>query len=109
MASLQDIIKLIGADDSKAFIMDESGEIKLVVMGVGEYQRMLLGKLKQQVQDVEAINRRILEAQLREEPTAMTPEQSLAQKPKRVDMRSEVIDPNFNFDAEVITPDFDDI
>ena len=117
MASLQDIIKLIGSDDSKAFIMDESGEIKLVVMGVGEYQRMLLGKLKQQVQDVEEINRRILEAQLRESdapaatstPTGMTAEQSAAQKPKRVDMRSEVIDPNFNFDAEVIKPDFDDI
>ena len=117
MASLQDIIKLIGSDDSKAFIMDESGEIKLVVLGVGEYQRMLLGKLKKQIEDVESINRAILEAQLQDSdapvaksaPMGMTAEQSAAQKPKRVDMRSEVIDPNFNFDAEVIKPDFDDI
>lgn len=112
MASLQDIINLISADDSKAFIMDESGEIKLVIMGTGEYQRMLLGKLKQQVQDVEAINRRILEAQLVEEknrPQAMSSDDAVSQKPKRVDMRSEVIDPNFDFDAEVIKPDFDDI
>jgi hypothetical protein len=123
MASLQDIIKLIGTDDSKAFIMDESGEVKLVVMGVGQYQRLLLGKLKQQIEDVESINRAILEAQLQEnglpKPTetkppspkfaSMTEQQSEAQKPKRVDMRSEVIDPNFDFDAEVIKPDFDDI
>ncbi len=113
MASLQDIIKLISSDDSKAFIMDESGEIKLVVMGVGEYQRMLLGKLKSQIEDVEEINKRILEAQLQEaenlKPRGMTAEQSAAQKPKRVDMRSEVVDPNFDFESEVIKPEFDDI
>jgi hypothetical protein len=101
MASLEDIIKLIGSDDSKAFVMDESGDIKLVVMGVGEYQRMLLGKLKKQIEDVEEINRRITEAQL-EEPATPQP-------PKRVDLRSEVVDPNFDYDAEVIKPDFDDI
>jgi hypothetical protein len=113
MASLQDIIKLIGSDDGKAFIMDESGDIKLVIMGTGEYQRMLLGKLKSQIEDVEEINKRILEAQLQEaenlKPRGMTAEQSEAQKPKRVDMRSEVIDPNFDFEAEVIKPNFDDI
>jgi hypothetical protein len=118
MASFQDIIKLIGSDDSKAFVMDESGEIKLVVMGVEEYQRMLLGKLKSQIADVEEINRQILAAQLNDSDTAnpasgavgITAEQSsIAQKPKRVDMRSEVIDPNFDFDAEVIKPEFDDI
>lgn len=117
MASLQDIIKLIGSDTGKAFIIDESGDIKLVVMGVGEYQRMLLGKLKSQIEDVEEINRRILEAQLEQAESpkpasghrGMTAEQSVAEKPKRVDMRSEVIDPNFDFEAETIRPEFDDI
>jgi len=41
--------------------------------------------------------------------TGMSEQQSASQKPKRVDMRSEVIDPSFDFDAEVIKPDFDDI
>jgi len=111
MASLQDLIKLIGSDDSKAFVMDESGEIKLVVMGAGEYQRMLLGKLKTQIADVEEINKRIVEAQLQDDTAAVSPttlEQSVP-KTRRVDMRSEVIDPNFDFDAEVIKPEFDDI
>lgn len=101
MASLEDIIKLIGNDDSKAFIMDESGEVKLVIMGVGQYQKMLLGKLKKQIEDVEEINKRITEAQLEDTPAAL--------KPPRLDLRSEVIDPSFDFDAEVIKPDFDDI
>lgn len=101
MASLEDIIKLIGNDDGKAFIMDDKGDVKLVVMGVGEYQRMLLGKLKKQIEDVEEINRRITEAQLDEE--------IVVPQPPRVDLRSEVIDPNFDFDSEVIKPDFDDI
>jgi hypothetical protein len=72
-----------------------------------EYQRLLLGKLKRQVDDVEAINRRILEAQLKgevEQPVA-----SPSMKPQRVDLRSEVVDPNFDFEAEPIKPDFDDI
>src|SRR5262245_29712906 len=101
MANLQDIIKLIGDDDGKAFIMDQDGEVKLVIMGVAEYQKMLLGKLHKQHEDVEEINRQITEAQLQDGQAPA--------KPERLDLRSEVIDPNFDFDAEVIKPDFDDI
>jgi hypothetical protein len=106
MASLQDILKLIGEDDGKAFVMDETGDIKLVIMGTGEYQKLLLGKLKKQIEDVEEINQRIVEAQLHEAEAAK-PVPPV--KPQRVDMRSEVVDPDFDFDAEAITPDFEDI
>ena len=107
MSNLQDLLNLAGSD-GKVFVVSESGDVKFVILGAGEYQKLLLGKLKRQVEDVEEINRRILEAQLTE--SAVEP----AHKAPRVDMRSEVIDANFSMssfsgDAEAIKPGFDDI
>ena len=67
MASLQDLINLAKADGGKFFVIDEQGEPKLVIMGIDEYQKMLLGKLQRQILDVEKINKMITQAQLNEE------------------------------------------
>ena len=92
-------------------MMGEDGEAKLVIMSVEEYQRLLLGKLQRQVEDVEKINQQIIEAQLKES----APEQEV-QKPvrvprapsiPRVDLRAEVIDPSFDFEGP--KADFDDL
>lgn len=118
MANLQDIINLAKADGGKFFVVDESGEMKLVIMSVEDYQRLLLGKLQKQIVDVENINAQILKAQL-QEPEVIVPE---VEKPKvqvssphvrqsphilRQDLRAEVIDPSFDFEMpKVETDDF---
>jgi len=86
--------------------MDDSGEVKLVIMGVGEYQKLLLGKLKKQIEDVEEINHQIVKAQLQDVEAVKPP---VPVPPPAADMRSEVVDPNFDFDAETISPEFEDI
>lgn len=126
MTSLQDIIKLIQAENGKAFIMDESGDVKLVIVGMEEYQRMQLGQLKAKIEDPEAVNRRILEAQLEEEAKQALPvlrPDFSNPKPQLTDLRSQVMDPDFNYgpvvdtvmddsivdDSEAIKPEFEDI
>lgn len=117
MSNFKDILKLIGNDTSKVFVINEQGDVKFVILGVDEYQKLLLEKVKQQVGDIEEINRRIVEAQLHEPDIIPPPMMATADRPgkfKPVDLRSEVIDPSFNFtdftsDAEAIKPNFDDI
>ncbi|MEK7161410.1 MAG: hypothetical protein AAB729_01830 [Patescibacteria group bacterium] len=141
MNNLQDIINLAKIDGGKFFVIDETGEAKLVILPMEEYQRLLLGKLQKQIVDVENINREIIKAQLDEwkasgaqprserssatgvnreilksqlqedRPVVPVPQQvhhTLAVKgPKvthapafpRVDLRAEVIDPSFDFEA----------
>jgi hypothetical protein len=118
MANLQDIINLAKADGGKFFVMDESGDAKLVILSVEDYQRLLLGKLqkqvKQQAEDVEKINREILKAQLQEtEIPASVVEKPLPSGPVvqqrtptlRQDLRAEVIDPSFDFEAPKVEID----
>src|SRR5438105_1605364 len=119
MPNLQDIIKLAG--EGKVFVVDESGDVKLVILNIEDYQHLLLGKLKRQVQDIETINQEILNAQLHDELEPIAP--AISKKAKELfkfrpasrqpDLRSEVIDPNFDLEAnpdeEVIRPGFDDI
>jgi len=84
-------------------VIDETGEAKLVIMPVEEYQRLLISKLRKQVEDVEKINRQILEAQLKDDPRTAE-ESKIAPKPKHevlkrlADLREEVIDPSFDFE-----------
>ncbi len=91
--------------------MDEKGEAKLVILPFEEYQKLLLGKLKEQVQDVEKINEEITKAQI--ESGQVNVERYLVSKPKvqenfraftqpkveTADLREEVIDPSFDFEA----------
>lgn len=118
MANLQDIMKLAEADGGKFFVMDESGDVKLVIMGVEDYQRVLLRKLQKQIQDVEQINREIVEAQLTDAEPAAAPAELSVPKPrfqspkvengttrKFADLREEVIDPSFDFEGPKNTDD----
>ncbi len=118
MKTVEDIVKLCEDEQGKVFIMDATGDVKLVLMGVGEYEklknhesRIMNQEVKSPMQmsqptqslDAEAANREILIAQLREQAANFVP----AQTPPRVqvnplarqDLREEVIDPSFNFDG----------
>ena len=110
MASINDIINLAKADGGKFFVIDESGDAKLVIMTVEEYQKLLLGKLQKQVMDVEKINQEILRAQLTEEqatpkPSPRSPFVSSQQEISKNDLRAEVIDPSFDFEAPKVEID----
>lgn len=123
MPNLQDIIKLVEHDNGKVFVVDETGEVKLVMLKVEDYQHLLLGKLKRGIKDIETINQEITKAQLAEsvavadlaEDSPAIPAPQASNAHNRIDLRSEVIDPNFNFDAapgeeyESIKPEFEDI
>lgn len=111
MANLQDIINLAKADGGKFFVMDETGEAKLVIMNIEDYQTLLLGKLKRQIENVEDINKMITQAQLHEDlpmppvPSPATKGPSVIDRPRvheqrvGVDLRAEVIDPSFDFEG----------
>jgi hypothetical protein len=103
MSNLQDIFNLAKADGGKFFVMDETGEPKLVIMDIEEYQGLLLGKIKREVEDVEEINNEILSARLQEVQSEVlsAPEIIIETKQKNghIDMREEVIDPSFDFEG----------
>jgi hypothetical protein len=113
MTNLNDLINLAKADGGKFFVIDESGDAKLVIMSVEDYQRLLLGKLQRQVLDVESINKEILKAQLEEESPSHTKGPTVANRPQvhqqrnSVDLRAEVIDPSFDFEGPKV--DVDDL
>lgn len=130
MKTVKDIMELLGREQGKVFIMDAEGEIRLVLMGMQEYQSvkgqvLLKSPESSQHIDPEAVNRRILEAQLaeqtkgsdpavwaeeavrraqfspRQNPYPAGPAPTVQATPKH-DLREEVIDPSFNFDSEEI-------
>lgn len=135
MASIQDLINLAKVDGGKFFVVDETGEAKLVILPLEEYQKLLLGKLQKQVNEVENINRKIIEAQLEEsEKSSVKSEKASGQQIDqsvnyidlsaerrinklvnqeisksrnypRVDLREEVIDPSFDFEGPKIEID----
>jgi hypothetical protein len=113
MANLQDIINLSKVDGGKFFVIDESGDAKLVIMPVEEYQRLLLGKLQRQVMDVEKINKEILKAQLSESPEIPSAPRPTTKGPSvesypeisKNDLRAEVIDPSFDFEGPKVEID----
>ena len=109
MANLQDIINLSKADGGKFFVIDEKGDAKLVIMSVEDYQKLLLGKLQRQVEDIEKINKEITQAQIRD--TVVYQTQNYKNRKERipamprVDLREEVIDPSFDFEGPKIEID----
>jgi hypothetical protein len=110
MSNLNDIINLAKTDGGKFFVIDESGEPKLVIMSIEDYQKLLLGKLQRQILDVEKINKEILEAQLTDEPAVPTPATkgptvSSKEKISNNDLRAEVIDPSFDFEGPKVEID----
>ena len=141
--TIQELLKLAG-DQGKVVVVDEAGDVKGVFLSYESYQQTAgtsLASVKPVAPDPEIVNREILEAQLQDDAVLPAPaeavqsdtaerldsllsrraEQLFRAMPHRVerdfhDLRSEVIDPNFNFNApdvstddEVIKPNFDDI
>jgi len=111
MSNLQDIINLAEADGGKFFVIDESGEAKLVIMRVEDYEKLLLGKLQRQVTDVEEINKEIIHAQLTEDKAAALkaplrgPTVTQEAEISKNDLRAEVIDPTFDFEGPKVEID----
>ncbi len=120
MATLKDIITLAKNDASKFFVIDDQGEVKLVIMHVDDYEKLMLGKIKRGMDEVEKINKEIIQAQLTEslpqvKPGAAAPaivppvlSSSVSEpsgKHSFVDLREEVIDPSFDFEGPKINID----
>ena len=76
------------ADGGKFFILDESGQPVLVIMGVDEYEKVLLRRVENQVADIDEANRLIMEAANREQSHLQEQEM----------LKSEVIDSTFDFE-----------
>jgi hypothetical protein len=116
MPNLQDLINLAKADGGKFFVIDESGEIKLVILPFEDYQRLHGRKSENEEADPETINRAITQAQLSEaseiiepvspKPALKGPTVVQRQEIVRPDLREEVIDPSFDFEAP--KPEFED-
>lgn len=112
---MQDIIKLASVDGGKFFVMDEGGEVKLVVLSIDDYVELMEGKLarklKSTAEEVEKINKEIVRAQLEETPVAppvphpASPTFTVTDRPPRVDLREEVLDPSFDFEGPKIEID----
>ncbi len=89
--NLQKLIQLAKADGGKFFVLDEKGEPVLVIMGVDQYEEILLKKVSTQLEDIEEVNRKIIEAQKVQEKKLTAQE----------DLVSEVIDSTFSFEPEM--------
>jgi len=109
--TLQKLIELAKADGGKFFVIDEKGEPKLIIMPIEDYEKLLLGKVRQVVEDVEKVNQEILKAQLQEEAPTLKPTPpkgpTIESYPEisKNDLRAEVIDPSFDFEGPKIEID----
>jgi hypothetical protein len=103
MKTFADIVKLCKGEQGKVFIMDEAGELQLVVLSAGEYEKLKFSAPPVEV-DPEVVNAKIAEAKLLGAASQGTNPYPAA-KPPRVathplpDLREEVIDPSFDFDT----------
>lgn len=92
--SLSRLIALAKADGGKFYVIDENGEPGLVIMGIDEYEQLLLRKVQGQLGDIEEINKKIAEAQAGEQ------NQMNAKQHAHEELVSEVIDSTFSFESE---------
>lgn len=114
MGTIQEIIHLCKNEQGKVFVINEKGEVSLVILGMDEYHRLRGEQPHSPSVDPEAVNRQILQAQLEELDKELTsikqataqiaagPKVAVGNLPgtKKVDLREEVIDPSFDFDSE---------
>lgn len=110
MPNLQDILNIAKADGGKFFVMDETGETKLAILPIEEYEKLVSLKNQKQITDVDSVNEEILKATL-ESKNSVSEDQGFVPlrqilntgiKPIKQkvssDLRSEVIDPSFDFE-----------
>jgi hypothetical protein len=96
MDNLKKLIDIAKAGGGKFFVIDEQGNPALVIMGIDEYEKVLLKKVQNQLEDIEEINQKIIQAQKQED---------LAQSAKQTaheELVSEVIDSTFSFEPEEV-------
>ena len=115
MATLKDIISLCEKDGGKVFVTDENGEVKLVILSIEDYQKVLGTKTQAplenpNVEDAEIVNKQILKAQL-EGPSHISAalESKLKQWPGKFSVPqvkseggggvTEAIDPTFDLES----------
>ena len=96
MDNLQRLIQLAKADGGKFFILDEQANPVLVIMGIDDYERVLINKIKQGVDEIEEVNKTIAEVQSKEQQY-------------QEDLRSEVIDSTFEFESSGQNQTLDEI
>ena len=104
--NLKKIIELAKADGGKFFVIDEHGNPVLVIMGVAEYEKVLLKKMQNQIEDIEEVNKKIAEAQTEIEREAQIKQQRFEQQEQ---LRSEIIDSTFDFESPQQPQQLDDL
>jgi len=91
MDNLKKLIDLAKADGGKFFVLDESGNPVLAIMGISEYEKILVRKIQGQVSDIEEINKKIADAARQEALSRHQSEQDF--------LKSEVIDSTFSYEV----------
>lgn len=89
--NLKKLISLAKADGGKFFVIDENGEPQLVIMSIADYEKVLLKKIQNQIENIEEINLKIIEAQT---------EQGIHNS-EQEQLKSEVIDSTFLFEGPI--------
>lgn len=104
MDNLQRLIQLAKADGGKFFVIDENGTPQLVIMPIDEYEKVLLKKVQGQIEDIEQINKKILEVQKStEEFSGREPRPQSERQVAHDQLVSEVIDSTFEFEPPPTT------
>lgn len=89
--TIQQLVTLAKADGAKFFVIDETGQPVLVIMGIDDYEQVLLKRIQNQTADIEEANTLIMDAARREKLHQQEQDQ----------LKSEIIDSSFDFDAPV--------
>lgn len=105
MDNLKRLIQLAKADGGKFFVIDENANPQLVIMPIAEYEKVLLKKVQGQIEDIEEINKKILEVQRNAKQTTDQVEDRTARQTAHDELVSEVIDSTFEFEPPMPSPD----
>src|SRR4051812_2296984 len=96
--NLQRLIALAKADGGKFFIMDEQGVPQLVIMGIAEYEQVLLKKVQGIRQEAANLESQIA-SKLNNQSEPLSVKNEIVKNPvsefSEKDLRSEVIDSTF--------------
>src|ERR1700722_14486449 len=60
--TIQQLVTLAKADGGKFFVIDETGQPVLVIMGIDDYEKVLLRKIENQAPDIDEANSLIMDA-----------------------------------------------
>ena len=99
--NLKKLIELAKADSGKFFVIDENGNPQLVIMGIAEYEKVLLRKMHNQIEDIDEINKKIAVAKKQQDAET-------ARQLEQEQLKSEVIDSTFMFEGVLPRTDYTD-